>query len=208
MSFTDIKSALKYINKQVEQGPVGDGEIDFINMIFKRMSVAPSPKQLEWVRAAVDDGERRGMLHVTRDSTGRVICVDKFDCGRAVISAPATTLPALSSSALLPVMHGMLESRAKNGLVVTGQTTELLVEELFTELSKAYRLDRHQVSSVFSAMHQLGLRGDSAKLRRSGMEVSPDRGYEAFVSNQSPESKKTIADLTERLDGCVISVNL
>ena len=170
MSMCSPKQALRVITKEVERGgALGDENFDFMNAFFSRYGSKPTAQMMSNVRAALEEGERRKIFFVVRGVGGNVVTVQKHD-PNSVGDTDTATKPSIGNAALLPVVHRMLLDRTDD------------------ELSEQYELDKSQLKDVFDAMHRLGLRGDGAKLRKTGMEVINDCSYQSDEGNTEDRS--------------------
>lgn len=189
MSMCSPKQALRAITKEVERGgALGDENFDFMNAFFSRYGSKPTAQMMSNVRAALEEGERRKIFFVVRGVGGNVITVQKHD-PNSVGDTDTATKPSIGNAALLPVVHRMLLDRTDDdGVIITGTVVNELLDELYDELSEQYELDKSQLKDVFDAMHRLGLRGDGAKLRKTGMEVINDCSYQSDEGNTEDRS--------------------
>lgn len=178
MSITNENHALQSVRKQLrkKKNAIGSEDLPFLSAFFSQLGgCKPTRDEVNFVRGGVEAGESRGEFYVVRNNLGEIVTVDIFDCSK-IESDDEPEPPAkqvIGNYELLPVLCDLLEKRCNaDRVIITGRTMPKLIDELYQELSLVYDTSHTQVRQVFDAMHLLDLRGDSAKLRRQGMEFT------------------------------------
>lgn len=174
MGFASVQDAERKIKDGLAQGPIGDEDISFVNVVTRGMSVTDSV--IAMVHQATDNLENRGTVKVTRSASGCPqiveLCADQI-----VTESPPPALPvvkrSLSKFELLKEMHDVLKVMSDdNGVVHSNKDHGDFVKSLHRKLSADdFVVDTVDVITVFDAMTTLGLRGNSRSLRGVGMWV-------------------------------------
>lgn len=206
MTIMSEQQALKYVCRQIRKKGDAIGSIDrpFLDEIFAGRS--PSNKEVHYLLGGIDQGIDRNQLFVAeRDELGRLVTVDLFDCSKAEQAVEErkpemVVRPTLTNVELLEILCEKLQNRRNDsGLIITGLTKPRLIEDFYDELSGEYDVAHEQIERVFAAMYNLGVRDDSAKLRKTGMQFDATELMQRLGCNHTDESSASEAALHEQI---------
>lgn len=175
MGFASVDHAERHIVHMLADGPMGDDDMTFSNVLTRGMAVTDSV--LAKVYQAVDNLESRGRIVVVRNpASGRPQMVEL-----CVVQDPVPVMPppalsiakrSLSKFELLKEMHDVLKEMSDdNGVIHSNKHYDDFVKSLHRRLSGQFGVDPIDVVTVFDAMTTLGLRGNARCLRGVGMWV-------------------------------------
>lgn len=185
MGFVSIEHAERQIERGLANGPMGDDDISFVNVLTRGMTVNDSV--IDVVHKATENLERQGKIRVMRNSSGTPQIVEL--CADQIVDRPSPTLSvakrSLGKLELLKEMHDLLKAMSNDkGLVYSHHDYGDFVKSLHRKLSEDFVVELADVITVFDAMTTLDLRGNARSLRGVGMWVL-QRSLMELVSDDS-----------------------